>query len=99
MNREDFEILKTDLVYFDNAATSLKPKPVIDKMNEYYNSYPVNVKRGDYDLSNKADTEYENVRTLVKNFINASNSTTHSLKNREIRFKWFLRAIQGELSY
>ena len=35
----------------------------------------------------------------IKNFINASNSTTHSLKNREIRFKWFLRAIQGELSY
>lgn len=75
MNREDFDILKTDLIYFDSAATSLKPKQVIDKMNEYYNSYPSNVKRGDYDMSYKADTEYENVRTLVKDFINASKET------------------------
>ncbi len=72
MYREDFEILKSDLIYFDSAATSLKPKVVIDKMNEYYNCYPSNVKRGDYDMSYKADNEYENVRHLVKNFINAS---------------------------
>ncbi len=72
MYREDFEILNSDLIYFDNAATSLKPKAVIEKMNEYYNCYPSNVKRGDYDMSYKADTEYENVRHLVKEFINAA---------------------------
>jgi len=79
MHREDFEILKTNLIYFDNAATALKPKEVLAKMNEYYNEYSSNVKRGDYDLSYKADTEYENVRTIVKDFINA-----HSVK--EIAF-------------
>lgn len=71
MNKEDFEILKSNIIYFDSAATSLKPKQVIDKMNEYYNIYPSNVKRGDYDMSYKADTEYENVRTLLKDFIGA----------------------------
>jgi len=79
MHREDFEILKTNLIYFDNAATALKPKEVLAKMNEYYNEYSSNVKRGDYDLSYKADTEYENVRTIVKDFIKA-----HSVK--EIAF-------------
>lgn len=74
MYREDFVILTNDLVYFDNAATSLKPKAVIAKMTEYYNSYGVNIKRGDYDLSYKADTSYEEVRSLVKDFINASST-------------------------
>ena len=36
MNREDFEILNTGLVYLDNGATTLKPKCVIDKIVEYY---------------------------------------------------------------
>ena len=45
--REDFPILKKGIIYFDNGATSLKPKCVIDKMNEYYN-YPSNAHRGDY---------------------------------------------------
>lgn len=71
MYREDFVILTNDLIYFDNAATSLKPKEVIAKMTEYYNSYGVNIKRGDYDLSFKADTSYEEVRSLAKDFINA----------------------------
>jgi selenocysteine lyase/cysteine desulfurase len=38
-------------------------------MDEYYNSYGVNIKRGDYDLSFKADNEYENVRSLVKDLL------------------------------
>ncbi len=71
MNREDFPILNSNIIYFDNAATSLKPKQVIAKMDEYYNSYSSNIKRGDYDISNKADIEYENVRSLVKELINA----------------------------
>lgn len=72
MNREDFKMLNQDLIYFDSAATSLKPNQVINKMNEYYNGYCSNIKRGDYDISYQADTEYENVRVLVKDFINAS---------------------------
>ena len=42
MNREDFPLLKEDIIYFDNSATSLKPKCVIDKITDYYTNYPAN---------------------------------------------------------
>ncbi len=71
MNREDFPLLKEDIIYFDNSATSLKPTSVIEKMNEYYRDYPANAHRGDYDLSYRVDKEYEETRELVKEFINA----------------------------
>lgn len=71
MNRDDFPLLKEEIIYFDNGATSLKPKCVIDKMVDYYTNYPANAHRGDYDLSYKVDKEYEETRELVKEFINA----------------------------
>ena len=71
MNREDFPILNTGIIYFDNGATTLKPKSVIEKMNDFYYNYPANIHRGDYKISLKASDEYELVRTKVKNFINA----------------------------
>lgn len=71
MNREDFPMLNTDIIYFDNGATSLKPASVIDKMNEYYREYSANAHRGDYDISYKVDMEYEESRDLVTDFINA----------------------------
>lgn len=71
MNREDFPMLKQDIIYLDNGATSLKPQVVIDKMTEYYESYSANAHRGDYDISYKVDMEYENARDLVVEFINA----------------------------
>lgn len=74
MNREDFLILNDDLIYFDNGATTLKPKCVSDKISEYYNYYSANAHRGDYELSLKVDSEYENTRKLVKEFINAKST-------------------------
>lgn len=71
MNREDFPLLKNDIIYLDNSATSLKPQSVIDKMNDYYTNYSANAHRGDYDLSYRVDQEYENTRELVREFINA----------------------------
>ena len=71
INRKDFPILNNNIIYFDNGATSLKPKCVIDKMVDYYTNYPANAHRGDYDLSYKVDREYESTRELVKDFINA----------------------------
>ena len=73
MNREDFPMLKNDIIYFDNGATTLKPNSVIEKINDYYRNYSANAHRGDYDISVKVDTEYELVRTKVKNFINCDN--------------------------
>lgn len=72
MNREDFNILKKDVIYFDNAATSLKPNVVIEKINEYYNEYPVSYHRGEYDLALKVEKEVEETRLLIKDYINAS---------------------------
>jgi cysteine desulfurase/selenocysteine lyase len=72
MNREDFEIFKSDLIYFDNAATTMKPKVVVDSICDYYTKYTANAHRGDYDNSLKVDNEYEGTREKVKKFINAN---------------------------
>lgn len=74
MNREDFPILKKDIIYFDNGATTLKPYILSDSLTDYYNNYSANAHRGDYDISLKVDTMYENTRELVRQFINAKNS-------------------------
>lgn len=74
MNRDDFEILKTNIIYLDNGATTLKPKCMIDEITRYYNEYTANIHRGDYDNSLKVDTIYEGVRDKVRNFINANKS-------------------------
>ena len=55
MNREDFPILNDNIIYFDNGATSLKPRVVVDSIKDYYEKYSANVHRGDYDISYKAD--------------------------------------------
>lgn len=71
MNREDFEIFNDGLIYFDNAATTQKPKSVVNEIVDYYTKYTANAHRGDYDISLKVDEKYESVRTKVKNLINA----------------------------
>ena len=60
-----------DLVYLDSGATSLKPQCVLDKMNEYYTEYGVNIHRGVYRLSYQATDEYDKARQKVADFINA----------------------------
>ena len=71
MNREDFPILTDDLIYFDNGATTLKPISVIESNIEYYTKYSANAHRGDYDISQKVDSLYEETRDIVREFINA----------------------------
>lgn len=46
MNREDIPMLDNGLIYFDNGATTLKPKPVIDSIVDYYSNYCANAHRG-----------------------------------------------------
>ncbi|MEH7776593.1 cysteine desulfurase [Bacillus altitudinis] len=75
--REQFPILHQqvnghDLVYLDSAATSQKPRVVIDAMNEYYRSYNSNVHRGVHILGTKATDAYEGAREKVRAFIGAS---------------------------
>lgn len=73
MNREDFPMLEKEIIYFDNGATTLKPRQVIDSITDYYQNYSANAHRGDYDISLKVDSNYELTRILVKDFINAKN--------------------------
>ena len=75
MNREDFPILANGNIYFDNAATTLKPKCVIDEMNKYYLEYSSNIHRGDYDSAVKTNEKYDNVRNIVGEFINCDPNT------------------------
>jgi cysteine desulfurase / selenocysteine lyase len=74
--RKDFPILNTQvhgkpLCYLDNAATTQKPKSVIDAISDYYNKINSNIHRGVHYLSEAATKEYEDSRTTIKNFINA----------------------------
>lgn len=74
--REQFPILHQqvnghDLVYLDSAATSQKPRAVIETLDKYYNQYNSNVHRGVHTLGTKATDGYEGAREKVRKFINA----------------------------
>ncbi|MDD6323899.1 MAG: cysteine desulfurase [Bacilli bacterium] len=75
MYREDFNILNSGIIYFDNGATTLKPKILSEVVADYYNNYSSNAHRGDYSLSIKASSMYEETRNLVKEMINANKAS------------------------
>lgn len=91
--RSDFPILTTKtssgkpLVYLDSAATSQKPRQVIESISDYYSTYNANIHRGLYDISARATEEYTKSKELVAKFINAesyneivySRNTTESI--------------------
>ncbi|ADU95456.1 cysteine desulfurase [Geobacillus sp. Y412MC52] len=74
-----FPILHQDvnghpLVYFDSAATSQKPLPVIEALDRYYREYNSNVHRGVHTLGTKATDAYEGAREKVRRFLNAQSA-------------------------
>ena len=72
MNRDDFAILRnSNLIYFDNGATTLKPDCVRRAIDDYYNKYTANIHRGDYTNSLKVSELYEKCREEIRSFINA----------------------------
>jgi cysteine desulfurase/selenocysteine lyase len=97
--RKDFPILETEahgkpLVYLDSAATSQKPRQVIDRMVRYYETENANVHRGLYELGEKSTHAYEGAREKVARFIGARSSrsivftrgTTEAINL--VRFTW-----------
>lgn len=75
--REDFPILKRTFhghpfAYLDTANSAQKPQQVVDKVKEFYSHSYANIHRGVYILSNESTESYENVRSKVQSFINAS---------------------------
>jgi cysteine desulfurase/selenocysteine lyase len=90
--RKDFPILgkkvnNTDLIYFDNAATSQTPNQVIDAISNYYKENNSNIHRGLHSLSADATNKYENSRSIIKNHFGAAHEheiiftsgTTHGI--------------------
>lgn len=97
--RADFPILNRrvngkPLVYLDSAATSQKPSPVIDVMDDYYRRYNANPHRGVYTISEEATAAYESARQRVAAFINAvspkevifTRNTTEAINL--VRYSW-----------
>ena len=79
MNRDDFAILKEQvhgrpLVYLDNAATSQKPRQVVEAIVEAYSTWNSNIHRGVHHLSQVATAHHEEARKAVASFINARSS-------------------------
>ena len=77
--REDFPILAEQahghpLIYFDNAATSQKPRVVIDALRNYYEHDNANVHRGLHELSSRATEAYEKSRQHVASYLGASSA-------------------------
>ena len=74
--RADFPILDQQvhgqpLIYFDNAATTQKPRAVLEALRHYYEHDNANVHRGIHELSNRATAAFEAARTRAAAFINA----------------------------
>lgn len=74
--RSDFPALQQkvrgkNLIYLDSAATSLKPKMVIDRIQQFYSFETANVHRGAHYLSDLGTTYFENSREAIRSFINA----------------------------
>jgi cysteine desulfurase / selenocysteine lyase len=75
--REDFPILQRrvhdrPLIYLDNAATTQKPLPVLDRIGRYYVEENANIHRGVHWLSERATDAYEDARETVRRFLNAA---------------------------
>jgi cysteine desulfurase / selenocysteine lyase len=74
--RADFPILAQEvnghpLIYFDNAATTQKPRAVVDALRQYYEQNNANVHRGLHELSSRATEAYESARQRVASYLNA----------------------------
>jgi cysteine desulfurase / selenocysteine lyase len=84
--RKDFVVLNkkindNPLVYLDSAATSLKPKQVLDAEKNYYENSCANVHRGLHEMSEEASMEYEKSHKVVADFINADKEEVIFTKN------------------
>ncbi|GBC68807.1 Cysteine desulfurase SufS [archaeon HR01] len=89
------------LIYLDSAATSQKPRQVLEAVNSFYRRYNANVHRGVYGISVKATEEYENARKRVASFINARPDEIVFVRGATeglnlIAYSWALRNISAD---
>jgi len=99
--RSDFPIFgrKDDgkrLIYFDNAATSLKPKPVLEALNDYYTHCTANIHRGVHKLSQEASEKYENSHKKVAKFIGAKEDEMIFTRNASESFNLLMYSLYNQ---
>ncbi len=99
--RQDFPLIagKPDLVYLDSAATSQKPKAVLEALDHYYRELNANVHRGAYALSVAATLAYEEARKALARFLNARPEEIVFVRNTTeamnlVAYAWGLRNLK-----
>ena len=108
--RSDFPIFSelrnnNPFIYFDNAATTQKPKVVVDSIYNFYTKYNSNVQRGLYFFADKAGSEFENSRNLIRGFLNTKHTeeiiftsgTTQSINMVAFGYLKQLASVNGEV--
>jgi len=100
--RKDFPILSRKingkpLTYLDNAATSQKPKVVIDALLRHYRKFNANVQRGVHKLSEEATEQYEAAREKIARFINADPKEIVFVRNATEAINLVARSVGDEL--
>ncbi len=98
--RKDFPFLKRKIVYFDNAASSQKPKQVVEAMRNFYYEHYANVHRGVHRLSEEATERYEKSRETIADFIGAKKEELIFTKNSTesinlVAYSWALNNLQA----
>lgn len=94
--KKDFPMLNKGIIYFDNSATTLKPKSVIKEVSNYYSNYSANAHRGDYNISQIVDDKLNDVREKTRKFINAEKKeeivfTSGATESLNVVIKGFLK--------
>jgi cysteine desulfurase/selenocysteine lyase len=99
--REDFPFLNRliknkPIIYFDNAATTQKPRQVIHTISNYYENYCANIHRGVHTLSQESSELYEEARRKVARFINADEREIVFVRNTTEAINLVSHSLKGE---
>ncbi|MFH1587533.1 MAG: aminotransferase class V-fold PLP-dependent enzyme, partial [Candidatus Diapherotrites archaeon] len=99
--RKDFPLLKRkdsgkQIIYFDNAATSLKPEAVLDALVDYYSRYTANIHRGVHKMSQEASEKYEMAHRKVGKFINAKHDEIIFTRNATESFNLLMYGLYNQ---
>ena len=99
--RNDFPFLKRlinnkPIIYFDNAATTQKPRQVIQTVSNYYENYCANIHRGIHTLSQESSQLYEESRRKVARFINADEREIIFVRNTTEAINLVSHCLKGE---